>query len=113
MNGAPLRFKQKGIVYHRRTFSLSKEGSGAVTVPLEMRSTDARRLGVAPVTRELVSRSVEYINVNMGFSCGRMTEAIVGVSMFGKPSSIEPVLHRPHRLRPFFRQDENGARRGA
>ncbi len=56
--------------------------------------------GVVQATRELVSRGVEHINVNMGCPWGRMTSVLAGGGMFRAPETVEPMLRELRQIVP-------------
>lgn len=56
--------------------------------------------GVVEATRDLVSRGVQHINVNMGCPWGRMTSILAGGGMFRAPETVEPMLKELRQIVP-------------
>ncbi len=61
-------------------------------VPLVVQVIGCADDGVVDAVRELVSRGVEHINVNMGCPFGRMTSVLAGGGMFKHPETVYPML---------------------
>jgi len=69
-------------------------------IPLVVQVIGSADEGVVQATRELVSRGVEHINVNMGCPWGRMTSVLAGGGMFRAPETIEPMLRELRQIVP-------------
>jgi len=69
-------------------------------VPLVVQVIGSADEGVVEATRELVSRGVEHINVNMGCPWGRMTSVLAGGGMFRAPETVEPMLRELREIVP-------------
>ena len=69
-------------------------------VPLVVQVIGSADEGVVQATRDLVSRGVEHINVNMGCPWGRMTSVLAGGGMFRAPETVEPMLRELREIVP-------------
>jgi len=69
-------------------------------IPLVVQVIGSADEGVVQATRELVSRGVEHINVNMGCPWGRMTSVLAGGGMFRAPETVEPMLRELRQIVP-------------
>lgn len=69
-------------------------------IPLVVQVIGSAEEGVVQATRELVSRGVEHINVNMGCPWGRMTSVLAGGGMFRAPETVEPMLRELRQIVP-------------
>lgn len=61
-------------------------------IPLVVQVIGCADDGVVEAVRDLVSRGVEHINVNMGCPFGRMTSVLAGGGMFKHPETVFPML---------------------
>ncbi|MFK7820325.1 MAG: tRNA dihydrouridine synthase, partial [Planctomycetaceae bacterium] len=61
-------------------------------IPLVVQVTGCADEGVVEAVRDLVSRGVQHINVNMGCPFGRMTSVLAGGGMFKHPETVYPML---------------------
>ncbi len=69
-------------------------------IPLVVQVIGSADEGVVQATRDLVSRGVEHINVNMGCPWGRMTSVLAGGGMFRAPETVEPLLRELRQIVP-------------
>ena len=69
-------------------------------VPLVVQVIGSAEEGVVEACRDLVSRGVQHINVNMGCPWGRMTSILAGGGMFRAPETIEPMLSQLREMVP-------------
>lgn len=69
-------------------------------IPLVVQVIGSADEGVVEATRELVSRGVQHINVNMGCPWGRMTSVLAGGGMFRAPETVEPMLRELRKIVP-------------
>ncbi len=69
-------------------------------IPLVVQVIGSADEGVVEATRDLVSRGVQHINVNMGCPWGRMTSILAGGGMFRAPETVEPMLRELREIVP-------------
>ena len=69
-------------------------------IPLVVQVIGSADEGVVEATRDLVSRGVKHINVNMGCPWGRMTSILAGGGMFRAPETVEPMLRELRHIVP-------------
>ena len=69
-------------------------------IPLVVQVIGSADDGVVQATRDLVSRGVQHINVNMGCPWGRMTSILAGGGMFRAPETVEPMLRELREIVP-------------
>ena len=69
-------------------------------IPLVVQVIGCASEGVLEATRDLVSRGVEHLNVNMGCPWGRMTSVLAGGGMFRAPETVAPMLRELRALVP-------------
>jgi len=69
-------------------------------VPLVVQVIGSADEGVVEACRDLVSRGVQHINVNMGCPWGRMTSILAGGGMFRAPETVEPMLSELREIAP-------------
>ena len=69
-------------------------------IPLVVQVIGSADEGVVQATRDLVSRGVRHINVNMGCPWGRMTSILAGGGMFRAPETVEPMLRELREIVP-------------
>jgi len=69
-------------------------------IPLVVQVIGSADEGVVEATRDLVSRGVQHINVNMGCPWGRMTSILAGGGMFRAPETVEPMLRELRQIVP-------------
>ena len=69
-------------------------------IPLVVQVIGCADDGVVQATRDLVSRGVQHINVNMGCPWGRMTSVLAGGGMFSAPETVEPMLRELRDIVP-------------
>jgi len=69
-------------------------------VPLVVQVIGSADEGVVQATRDLVSRGVQHVNVNMGCPWGRMTSILAGGGMFRAPETVEPMLRELRQIVP-------------
>ena len=69
-------------------------------IPLVVQVIGSADEGVVQATRDLVSRGVQHINVNMGCPWGRMTSVLAGGGMFRAPETVEPMLRELRQIVP-------------
>lgn len=69
-------------------------------IPLVVQVIGSADEGVVEATRDLVSRGVQHINVNMGCPWGRMTSVLAGGGMFRAPETVEPMLRELREIVP-------------
>jgi len=69
-------------------------------IPLVVQVIGSPDEGTVDATRDLVSRGVRHINVNMGCPWGRMTSVLAGGGMFRAPETVEPMLRELRQIVP-------------
>ena len=69
-------------------------------IPLVVQVIGSADEGVVEATRDLVSRGVRHVNVNMGCPWGRMTSILAGGGMFRAPETVEPMLRELRQIVP-------------
>jgi len=69
-------------------------------IPLVVQVIGSADEGVVEACRDLVSRGVQHINVNMGCPWGRMTSILAGGGMFRAPETVEPMLSELREIVP-------------
>ena len=69
-------------------------------IPLVVQVIGSADEGVVEACRDLVSRGVQHINVNMGCPWGRMTSILAGGGMFRAPETVEPLLSELREIVP-------------